>query len=74
MSTWESGVEFDVMLSNLWWNSLQVNIIPFKNVFILPEQCFGIKGSWSSQCHIQLNYLQIFGSPQIEQLYLVIFK
>ncbi len=65
MSKWDSGVEFDVILNNLWWKSLEVSIIPCKNAFIPLEQCFDICGNWSSQCYIQFNCLKIFDSLQI---------
>jgi hypothetical protein len=65
MSMWDNGVEFDAMLNNLWWNSIQVNIIPCKNVLILPKQCFGICGNWFNQFHIQLNYLRILVVPKL---------
>ncbi len=49
MNRWDSGVKFNAMLNNLWWNSLQINIIPCKNVLIFLEQCFSIYHNWSNQ-------------------------
>jgi lipoprotein signal peptidase len=37
ISRLNSGVEFDVMLNNSWWNSLHVSIIPCTIFIILPK-------------------------------------
>jgi len=65
MNKWDNGVEFDAMLNNfiMEFPSSQYNSL---YVFIFLEQCFDIYGNWSNQCHIQLNHLRMFNSPQIE--------
>jgi hypothetical protein len=67
MSKWNGCVEFNVMLNNMGWNSLEFNIIPCENVFIILEQCLNVGNNHFLQCCIQFNHLKVVGHSQIEK-------
>ncbi len=66
-------VKFDAMLNNMGGNSLEINIIPCKNVLILLEQCFCACSNQFIQCCIQLHCLRVVDSSRTQESYLDIF-
>jgi len=70
MGKWNGCVEFNAMLNNTKWNSLEISIIPCKNVLILLEQCLCAGDNCFIQCCIYIYHLKLVDSSQIEESYL----